>query len=121
LIFFSDGGPIATFSTYFNLDIIKTTLGDLGTSIKNTLFNPANWSIWDLLLGPLFLLVKIVETLFGTLFFLGLAAAGVIIAQAFLIGYLLPTFNVLVFVQTARGLSKAFGEEIDISSLTRLI
>ncbi len=120
-IFFSSDGPIAVFNTFFNSGLLSTTLSEVGATIKETLLKPENLSIWSFLLLPLYVIVAFMKSLFGGLFFVVFAAAGGIIARAFLIGYIMPTFNILVLVQAARGLSKSFGEEIDISSLTRLI
>lgn len=121
VIFFSPGGPITSFSNFFNSQLLASSLGEVGDTIKNNILNPENFSIWSVFLAPLYILWVFIKSLFGILFFLVLGAAGGIIANAFLVGYILPTLNILIFVQTARGLSKAFGEEIDISSLTRLI
>lgn len=43
------------------------------------------------------------------------------VAFAFAAAFVLPTFNILVFTQAAKGLSGALGNEVDIGSLTRLI
>lgn len=42
-------------------------------------------------------------------------------AVAFLIGLFFPALNTLILVTTIRYLTKAFGEEIDVSNLTRMI
>jgi len=44
-----------------------------------------------------------------------------LIAWAFAIGFIMPAINLIVFTQAAKVLSKSFGDEVDISSLTRLI
>jgi hypothetical protein len=44
-----------------------------------------------------------------------------VVGKAFMVGYLMPAFNILIFTQAALSLSKSFGEEVDISSLTRMI
>lgn len=120
-IFFSSDGPIAGFNSFFSPSLLSTTLNDASKTIKETLLKPENLSIWSLVLLPLYVIVAFIKSLFGGLFFVVFAAAGGIIARAFLIGYIMPTFNILMLIQATRGLSKSFGEEIDISSLTRLI
>ena len=42
-------------------------------------------------------------------------------AAAFLIGLLFPALNAILLITTIRYLTRAFGEEIDISTLTRMI
>lgn len=63
------------------------------------------------------LLEKVVGGLFLTLLMFPIST----ISWAFAIGFVIPLFNTIVFVQAAKILSKSFGEEVDISSLTRLI
>ncbi|MGV8176830.1 MAG: hypothetical protein ACP5NX_03455 [Candidatus Bilamarchaeaceae archaeon] len=43
------------------------------------------------------------------------------IAYTFMAGYLLPVINFLILVQAVKGMSRMIGEEVDVSSLTRLI
>lgn len=44
-----------------------------------------------------------------------------VVSYAFAIGFVIPAFNIIIFTQVAKSLSKSFGEEVDMSSLTRLI
>lgn len=53
----------------------------------------------------------------GIYAFLFMWAAG----QAFLIGLFFPALNTLLLVTTIRYLTRAFGEEIDVTNLTRMI
>ncbi|MFH2106125.1 MAG: hypothetical protein ABII22_02610 [Candidatus Micrarchaeota archaeon] len=43
------------------------------------------------------------------------------VGAAFLIGFLIPAFNTIILVYSVKSLSRSLGEEIDVSSLTRLI
>ena len=43
------------------------------------------------------------------------------IALAFMVGFIMPVFNIFIISQAAKDLSRSFGEEVDISSLTRVI
>jgi hypothetical protein len=43
------------------------------------------------------------------------------VSYAFAIGFIVPAFNIIIFTQAAKGLSQSFGDEVDISSLTRMI
>jgi hypothetical protein len=53
----------------------------------------------------------------GIYAFIFMWAAG----QAFMIGLFFPALNTLLLVTTIRYLSKAFGEEVDVTNLTRMI
>lgn len=43
------------------------------------------------------------------------------VALAFAIGYLIPAFNLMILIQAIKHMGKSIGEEIDITSLTRMI
>jgi len=75
-------------------DLVTSAFGGIGTMLKN-------------FVGGFFL----------SLVLLPIATVGI----AFAVGFVIPAFNLLIFTQAAKGLSKSFGEEVDISSLTRLI
>ena len=116
-----------------------------------TIFNDIMWNYVKSQLDPIALTKKITSTFFdvgvGTIlggFIAGkygallgaiigfggvpgslLTAAFIIpastIATAFLIGFLVPAFNTLVLVYAVKDLTRGLGEEIDITSLTRMI
>ncbi|MFH2100525.1 MAG: hypothetical protein ABII71_00355 [Candidatus Micrarchaeota archaeon] len=44
-----------------------------------------------------------------------------IIGRAFVLGFVMPTFSILIFVNAGKYLSKSFGEEVDLTQLTRMI
>ncbi|MDO8554271.1 MAG: hypothetical protein Q7S22_05665 [Candidatus Micrarchaeota archaeon] len=71
--------------------------------------------------GFLDMIGKLISVAFGaavtTAFLIPMATVG----MGLVIGYLLPAFQVLLFVQSVKYLSKTLGEEIDVNSLTRLI
>lgn len=75
-------------------DLVGNVIGGLGTMIQN-------------IIGGAFLMLMI--------FPIG------IVSYAFAIGFVVPAFNVIIFTSAAKALSKSFGEEVDISSLTRMI
>ncbi len=71
--------------------------------------------------GFLDLMGSLLTTVFGAamtaLFTIPIATVG----MALTVGYLLPAFQILLFVQSVKYLSKTIGEEIDVTSLTRMI
>ncbi len=60
---------------------------------------------------------KVVGEIAGTILFIPLSTVG----MAFTLGYLIPAFNILMFVQTTKFFSRMLGEEIDVTTLTRMI
>lgn len=54
---------------------------------------------------------------FTLLMVLPLATLG----RAFAIGFIMPAFNIILMIQATKQISKAIGEEVDISTLTRMI
>ncbi len=129
LIFYSEDGPMLSFSRFVGLQgsgsLMGGFLSDLSGDLKDWIYSDEDTNLISLfgnmVFFPLYAIVRVVETLFGTLFFLVLGFAAGVIGRAFLIGYILPTFNILMLIQATKGLSRSIGEEIDISSLTRLI
>ncbi|MFH1221896.1 MAG: hypothetical protein V1492_02310 [Candidatus Micrarchaeota archaeon] len=104
------------------LDTLKTQGSTFTKDLQSWIFTPSgDFSFWDVILLPLYMIVNAIKGVFGTFFFLVIGFAGTVIGRALLIGYIMPTFNIMMLVQAARSLSKSFGEEIDVSSLTRLI
>lgn len=60
---------------------------------------------------------NVVGGIFLTLLILPIAT----VSWAFTLGFIIPAFNTLIMVEAAKILSRSFGEEVDITSLTRLI
>lgn len=105
-------------SEYLPLTDILTSdaFEPLNMSVENFLsldsFNPFN--IFHLLKIVLSAPLGVTVSLY---MFLALRTAGV----AFLLGLFFPALNTLVLVTTVRYLTRSFGEEIDVSNLTRMI
>ena len=129
MLFYAEDGTMITFSNFVGLQSTTSFMGgflsELSGDLKDWIYSDEDTSLLTLfgniLFFPLHAIVKVTERLFGTLFFLVLGFAAGVIGRAFLIGYIVPTFNILILVQATKGLSRSIGEEIDISSLTRLI
>lgn len=60
---------------------------------------------------------SVIGGILGTLLFIPLSTA----AMAFTLGYLVPALNILIFVYTTKFFSRTLGEEIDVTTLTRMI
>ncbi|MBS3067131.1 hypothetical protein J4450_00390 [Candidatus Micrarchaeota archaeon] len=77
--------------------------------------------LWNLTIGNLVKLGEIFQNFFGTLFAVAFFVPLTVVGIAFAVGYLLPALNVLVLVQAVKYMSKSLGEEVDITTLTRMI
>ncbi|MEM3422577.1 MAG: hypothetical protein QXF35_02320 [Candidatus Bilamarchaeaceae archaeon] len=119
VVLYSDDGPLTSFNNFLTLANITNDLTNTVETIKSMIFG--DLTIWTLIFSPVFMIYKFIQNFFGSLFFTVVAFASGIIARAFLIGVMIPLFNTFIFVQTARGLSKSLGEEVDLSSFMRLI
>ncbi len=117
-------GPIVSFTSalgdYFN----DATTGSFSDSFKN--FNENNFSgaggaVGNMITGAFGGIGTILQETMGTMF-LGLMMIPIsVVSIAFAIGFVTPAINILLFTQVARSLSKSFGDELDVSSLTRMI
>lgn len=84
-------------------------------------FTNVGRSVTDLIAGAFGGIGNLLQSAIGNLFLLLLIFPASIISWAFAVGFVVPAFNVIIFTQAAKSLSKSFGEEVDISSLTRMI
>ncbi|MFH0737848.1 MAG: hypothetical protein V1827_04275 [Candidatus Micrarchaeota archaeon] len=64
---------------------------------------------------------KMFQEVLGNVFLALLVFPVSMISWAFAVGFIIPAINIMVFTMAAKSLSKSFGDEVDISSLTRLI
>ncbi len=105
---------------------IDTYLGDLGSIVSAGALHPfdefskSSVSVFEPL--RFFVFLKLIFSgalgaIMGLYYSLMLRTAAV----AFMIGIFFPAFNTLILVTTIRYLTKSFGEEIDVTSLTRMI
>ncbi len=84
-------------------------------------FTGIGGSLIDLIGGAIGGLGSLVQSLIGNMFLMLMLFPVSVVAWAFALGFVIPAFNVMIFTQAAKALSKSFGEEVDISSLTRMI
>ncbi len=113
------GGPMlnagAVITHFFNDFISGTNFRDFFSN------NFLSGSFIDLVLSPFNLAGTALQNLFGALFMTLLIIPASAIAMGFAVSVVLPTINLMIFTQAARDLSKSFGEEVDVSSLLRVI
>jgi hypothetical protein len=119
------GGPLVTFNDMLGSYLGDATQGDNFQShfkgFFGNNFSDVGTGAVDLMGGLFTGIGTLFQKLVGNtmLFFLVIPVSA--ISWAFAVGFVIPTFNVIIFTEAAKGLSKSFGEEVDISSLTRMI
>lgn len=84
-------------------------------------FTGIGGSLTDLIGGVIGGLGSLLQNIIGNMFLMLMLLPISVISWAFAIGFIVPAFNVIIFTQAAKSLSKSFGDEVDISTLTRMI
>ena len=118
------GGPLLTFWSL--LEYYIRDQPDFQTAFSNFFTNnftggPGGIGLTDIVSGAFGAIGSLFQGAIGTVFLLLLIFPISIVSWAFTLGFVVPAFNLIIFTQAAKGLSKSFGEEVDISSLTRMI
>ena len=121
LVFFSNNGPMVTFRGF-----VEGFIADQPdfTDAFGQMLNPGNFAdigFAEFLSGAVGGVGMMLMNVFGT-FFLALMMFPIsLVGQAFVMGFVMPAFVILMFSQATISLSKSFGEEVDIGALTRMI
>jgi hypothetical protein len=113
-------GPLVTFRSMLS-QYMGTGAGSFLDHLKNFYEQNFTGGFIDLVGGVFSGIGTIFQNVIGSLFLMILLIPVSVVSWAFAIGFVVPAFNIIVFTQAAKGLSKAFGDEVDISSLTRMI
>jgi hypothetical protein len=126
------GGPMVTFRsmvTYYMSDPCDNPatnpdkvcfLGHFRQFYESN-FTGVGAGMIDLLGGAVGGLGSMLQSIVGNAFLVLMLLPMSAVSWAFAMGFIVPAFNVIIFTQAAKGLSTSFGDEVDISSLTRLI
>ena len=116
-------GPLVSFSDmladYFS-DTSSGFLGKFGDFFGNN-FTDVGGGVSGLVGAAFGGIGQLFQTLIGGILLTVMMFLISVVSYAFAIGFVLPAFNIIIFTQVAKSLSKSFGEEVDMSSLTRLI
>lgn len=119
------GGPLLTFNNLVAYYV--TDQGDFTTFLGNffgshfTTTGGQGIGLTDIVTGTFGAIGGVLQGLTGTVFLVFLVLPVSVVSLAFALGFVVPAFNIIVFTEAAKGLAKSFGEEVDISALTRLI
>ena len=120
IMFYNDLGPMVTFRSFMT-DYIADINFD---TLLEKYMNPESFqeegflSFFANALGGV---GNMLQEVIGSVFVFMMVFPISVIGRAFVIGYIIPAFTVLIFTQATISLSKSLGDEIDISSLTRMI
>ncbi len=119
------GSPLVSWTGFLN-DFFSNAspehfLDALTSSFSHHFPNGSDSGFTDIVSGTYGSIGSALQTAVGNFFTLLLIIPVSIVALAFLFAFLIPAFNVLVFVESAKRFSGIFGDEVDINSLTRMI
>jgi hypothetical protein len=117
-------GPLVSFGSLLNQYVGDLTNGSFSDNFKyffGTNFSDVGGSVTDLISGVVGGIGTLLQRVVGNTFLMLMIFPISIVSWAFAIGFVVPAFNLIVFTQAAKSLSKSFGDEVDISSLTRMI
>lgn len=128
MMFYSaDASPMVTFRAFIK-DQMSTSKGLFGSGGdaeegKIAKFYDENYStdMVDLVTESIAGIGRLLNAVIGKFFTLLMVFPLATIGRAFAIGFIIPAFNTLLMIQATRYLSRAIGQEVDISTLTRLI
>jgi hypothetical protein len=118
-------GPLLTFSSL--LGQYMTPNGDFGDFVSNfftsgfTTTGGTGTGLGDMVTSVFGSIGTVLQGVVGNVFLMLLLFPVSLISLAFVLGFVMPALNVIILTETVKGLSKSLGEEVDISSLTRLI
>ncbi len=118
ILFYNDTGPLITFRGF-----TTAYLADIDfTGMLEEYTNPDNYKGFvTLFTGVLGGIGTMLQKVIGAVFAIAMMFPISVVGKAFVIGYVIPAFNVMMFVQATIALSKSFGDEIDVGALTRMI
>jgi hypothetical protein len=116
-------GPLVTFNEMF-WSYMNDTFGASGGPV-DTLYSEnltdSGGGLIDMMTGAFGSIGRLFSGMLGGFFLSLLLIPMATISMAFAIGFIMPAINIMVLTQAAKSLSKSLGDEVDISSLTRMI
>jgi hypothetical protein len=119
----TSAGPLVTFNTMFMSymnDVFGRSGGPVDTLYSENLTDSGGGLI-DMMTGAFGSIGRLFSDLAGVFLLTLLMIPMATVSMAFAIGFIMPAINMLVLTQAAKSLSKSIGDEVDISSLTRMI
>jgi len=118
MFYSQDAGPMETFSSFVSSSMNSGAFtGKVGQFYQTKYTEGVIDFVGETLGG----LGRLFTTVIGDFFTLIMVLPLSTIGRAFAIGFIMPVFNILLMVQATRYISKTIGEEVDISTLTRMV
>lgn len=128
IFFGAAGGPLITFRSLITdyvsgaiTDASGKSFSDKISFLYDNIIGKNDPSLVDLVTGPISAAGDLMQGLVGSFFLVLFIFPVSIVSFSFAIGFVIPIFNIMIFTQAAKGLSRSFGEDMDVTSLTRLI
>jgi len=121
VMMYNASGPVVSFTSMISAYFGDLTANGIRQHMHDFFISNYTSGLTDLATGVFGGMGSMMQMVVGKTFLALILLPIATIGLAFAIGFVIPAFNILIFTQAAKGLSKSFGEEVDISSLTRLI
>jgi hypothetical protein len=117
-------GPLVSFGSLLNQYMGDVSTGSFQERFNNffgTNFGASSGGLIDMMGSAIGALGTLFQNVIGGSLLMLMIFPISIVSWAFAIGFIIPAFNIIIFTQAAKGLSKSLGDEVDISSLTRMV
>jgi hypothetical protein len=131
MMFYSDDqGPMVTFRNFLDYNMGEDGGGDKDPErglfredgeFENFYRENQSAGFIDLVVEKIGDLGRLFTSVIGKFFTMMMVIPLATIGRAFALGFILPAFNTMLMIQATKYISKTIGEEVDISTLTRLI
>jgi len=121
VIMYNSTGPMVSFNSMIGDYFGDTTIDGMRAHMETFFTSNFTSGLSDLVTSAFGGIGSMLQNFVGGLFLSFVLLPVATVGIAFAVGFVIPAFNILIFTYAAKGLSKSFGEEVDISSLTRLI
>lgn len=115
-------GPMETIRNFLDHYFDTNFDGNyLRNALENFFSDNLSGGIGNFVSGSVGGLGRILQRIVGGTFLLMFLVPISIIGRAFALGFIMPAFNIMIFVHAGKYLTKSFGEEVDLTTITRLI
>ena len=118
----SDASPMVTFNSFVKQSMSYSADGDnIANKAEENYKNKFSAGLIDMATSAFAGIGTMFSSFIGKFFTLLMVLPIATIGRAFAIGFIMPAFNIMLMIQATKEISKAIGEEVDISTLTRMI
>jgi hypothetical protein len=124
MMFYSKEGasPMVTFNSFVTQSMsYKAGDDSIAGKAEENYKNKFSAGLIDMATSTIAGIGQIFASFIGKFFTLLMVLPIATVGRAFAIGFIMPAFNILLMIQATKTISKAIGEEVDITTLTRMI